>query len=294
MAHEPGTHFLYNTGATYMLSAIVQQITGQTLLEYLRPRLFEPLGIEGATWESCPRGINTGGFGLSIKTEDIARFGQLYLQRGVWQGPAARARSVGSAKPSADQVSNATNTEGTGSRATAISSGAAGTTPTAAMAPSANSASIMPEQDAVLAITGGTPNMQAVLNLVWTHLLPALGPAALSEDRPAQTVLAQRLANLALPPVAGSASSALAGQVSGRRYEFIGKRSPLQALTFDFGGDVDRCTVRDADGETRDRLWARLLGQGDHRLEFHAATGPNTGRASSRRCQRRLDGRGHL
>ena len=87
VAHAPGTHFLYNTGATYMLSAIVQKVTGQTLLEYLRPRLFEPLGIEGATWETCPRGVNTGGFGLSVKTEDIARFGQLYLQRGV-AGPA--------------------------------------------------------------------------------------------------------------------------------------------------------------------------------------------------------------
>lgn len=57
---QPGTHFLYNTGATYMLSAILQRVTGQTLLEYLEPRLFAPLGIHGATWQSCPRGINTG------------------------------------------------------------------------------------------------------------------------------------------------------------------------------------------------------------------------------------------
>ena len=86
VAYAPGTHFLYNTGASYMLSAIVQRLTGMTLLEYLRPRLLDPLGITGAAWETCPRGVNTGGFGLSITTEDIARFGQLYLQRGVWQG----------------------------------------------------------------------------------------------------------------------------------------------------------------------------------------------------------------
>jgi CubicO group peptidase (beta-lactamase class C family) len=77
--HEPGTHFLYNTGASYVLSAIVQKLTGVTMLEYLGPRLFEPLGIEGATWGTCPRGINFGGFGLDVKTEDIARFGQMYL-----------------------------------------------------------------------------------------------------------------------------------------------------------------------------------------------------------------------
>src|SRR5206468_573237 len=84
--HKPGTHLLYNTSATYMLSAIVQKATGQTVLGYLTPRLFEPLGIEHPTWETSPQGISTGGYGLSVRTEDIARFGQLYLQRGRWQG----------------------------------------------------------------------------------------------------------------------------------------------------------------------------------------------------------------
>lgn len=72
---KPGTHFLYNTSATYMASAIVQKATGQTVLDYLRPRLFEPLGIEQPTWETSPQGISTGGYGLSIRTEDIARLG---------------------------------------------------------------------------------------------------------------------------------------------------------------------------------------------------------------------------
>src|SRR4029079_8522670 len=84
--HEPGTHFVYNSAATYMLSAIVQKLTGQMVLAYLKPHLLAPPGIEGPTWETDPRGINTGGWGLSIKTEDIARFGQLYLQKGLWNG----------------------------------------------------------------------------------------------------------------------------------------------------------------------------------------------------------------
>jgi len=86
VAHVPGTLFLYNSPASYMLSAIIQRVTGQRLLDYLHPRLLEPLGIAEATWETCPKGINTGGWGLSIKTEEIARFGQLYLQQGVWNG----------------------------------------------------------------------------------------------------------------------------------------------------------------------------------------------------------------
>src|SRR5260370_38189727 len=83
---KPGTHFLYNTSATYVLSAIVQKATGKTLLDYLKPRLFEPLGIDKPTWETSPQGISAGGYGLSIRTEDIAKFGQLYLQKGKWQG----------------------------------------------------------------------------------------------------------------------------------------------------------------------------------------------------------------
>src|SRR5207302_3350151 len=81
---KPGTHFLYNTAATYMQSAIVQKATGQTVLAYLRPRLFDPLGIENPTWGTSPQGITLGGYGLSIRTAGIARFGQLLLQKGKW------------------------------------------------------------------------------------------------------------------------------------------------------------------------------------------------------------------
>lgn len=83
---KPGTHFLYNSPGTYMLSAIVQKVTGMTLLDYLRPRLFEPLGFENPSWVTSPQGISAGAYGLSIRTEEIARFGQLYLQKGMWKG----------------------------------------------------------------------------------------------------------------------------------------------------------------------------------------------------------------
>ena len=80
---KPGTHFLYNSPGTYMLSAIVQKVTGMTVLDYLRPRLFEPLGFENPSWVASPQGITAGAYGLLARTEEIARFGQLYLQKGV-------------------------------------------------------------------------------------------------------------------------------------------------------------------------------------------------------------------
>lgn len=83
---EPGTKFAYNSMNTYMLSAIVRQITGQGLTEYLTPRLFEPLGITDFFWEKCPQGIEKGGWGLYIRPEDIAKLGQLLLQKGRWNG----------------------------------------------------------------------------------------------------------------------------------------------------------------------------------------------------------------
>ncbi len=250
VAHAPGTHFLYNTGATYMLSAIVQRLTGQTLLEYLRPRLLEPLGIAGATWETCPRGVNTGGFGLSVKTEDIARFGQLYLQRGRWQGRQLVPESW-IADVSAVQTVNGSNPDSDWEQGYGYQfwrcrhgayrgDGAFG-----------QFCVILPEQDAVVAITAGTPDMQAVLNLLWAHLLPVLGPAPRPADVAAQAALAAKLAALRLPPASGNLPPANASQLAGKWYTFTGRRSPLQAISFDFGGAEDVCTIRDVRGEHR-------------------------------------------
>ena len=83
---EPGTHFTYNTGATYMLSAVLQKVTGTPVVEYLQPRLFDPLGIPPPRWDCCPRGINLGGTGLHLSVEEIAAFAHLWLRCGNWSG----------------------------------------------------------------------------------------------------------------------------------------------------------------------------------------------------------------
>ena len=93
--NEPGTTYRYSSVASYMLSAIVQKVTGQKVIDYLAPRLFEPLAIEGMDWETDAYGINTGGWGLRLKTEDLAKFGQFYLQKGQWNGKQASSEKMG-------------------------------------------------------------------------------------------------------------------------------------------------------------------------------------------------------
>src|SRR5579883_1127539 len=170
---KPGTHFLYNTPATYMLSAIVQKTTGETVLDYLRPRLFEPLGIDRPTWGTSPQGVTLGGYGLNLRTEDIAKFGQLYLQKGRWNDkPVVPAGWV--AEATARQTANGSNPasdwdQGYGYQFWRCRHGAY-----RGDGAFGQYCVVMPEQDAVVAITSGVRDMQAVLNLVWDKLLPAM------------------------------------------------------------------------------------------------------------------------
>jgi len=83
--HKPGTHFIYNTGATYILSAIITKLTGETLFDYLTPRLFEPLGIKNAYWASF-KGYTEGGYGLHVSSYDAAQLGLLYYNKGIYNG----------------------------------------------------------------------------------------------------------------------------------------------------------------------------------------------------------------
>jgi CubicO group peptidase (beta-lactamase class C family) len=236
---KPGTHFLYNTSATYMLSAIVQKATGETVLDYLKPRLFEPLGIERPTWEVSPQGVTVGGYGLSIRTEDIARFGQLYLQKGKWQGkqlvPTAWIETA-----TARQTSNGSNPQsdwdqGYGyqfwrSRHGAYrGDGAFG-----------QFCVVWPEQDAVIAITSAVRDMPAVLNLVWDKLTPALKTAPLPAKDEARAKLEQKLKGLFLRP---QTSSAPAAKVSGKKYEFPTNDRKLESITLMSDGEDGPVTL---------------------------------------------------
>jgi CubicO group peptidase (beta-lactamase class C family) len=240
--HKPGTHFLYNTAATYMLSAIVQEATGTTVLDYLRPRLFEPLGIDRPTWGTSPQGVTLGGYGLSVRTEDIARFGQLYLQKGKWQGkqlvPEAWVEAA-----TARQTSNGSNPksdwdQGYGyqfwrSRHGAYrGDGAFG-----------QFCIVLPEQDAVIAITSGVKDMQAVLDLVWGELLPAMKTSPLAANDDARRELERRLSGLSLRPQDGSGSNGTAERVAGKTYVFPANERKLEAIRLEADGKGDVATL---------------------------------------------------
>lgn len=247
--YQPGTWFVYNTGATYKLSAIITKLTGESLVDYLRPRLFEPLGIEHPDWETDPDGITLGGTGLHLTTEDIARFGQLYLQQGMWQGkqivPAAWiAEATRAHSDNSNTQTNPDWTVGYGYQFWRCQhdayrgDGAFG-----------QFCIVMPEQDAVLTINSGLRDMQGVLDKVWTHLLPAMQTDALPADPAASGQLRDKLAALSLPRVTGEFTSPTAKHWSGTQYTMDANDRAIERIGFAFGDDRATVTVGDARGE---------------------------------------------
>jgi CubicO group peptidase (beta-lactamase class C family) len=182
--HQPGAQFVYNSMATYVLSAIIQRVTGEKLIDYLSPRLFAPLGITGAQWDESPQGINIGGWGLSVKTEDMARLGLFILQKGKWNGqqllpeawfdeattshieslPAGTKKEDLKMKPQDSDWLQGYGYQMWRSRHHSFrADGAHG-----------QYILILPEKNAVIVTTANINDMQAELNLIWDYLLPAL------------------------------------------------------------------------------------------------------------------------
>lgn len=209
IVNKPGSVFLYNSMGTFMLSAIVQKLTGQKVVDYLKPRLFDPLGITGMDWEENLMSINTGGWGLRVKTEDMAKLGQLYLQKGVWNGiqilPASWIDEATTEKiiqhPALSQAKKDSSDWEQGycyqiwrCRHHAFrADGAFG-----------QYIIMMPDQDMVIAIQAETPDMQNELNLVWDYLLPAVKKSKLPADQKSLYALKAKLSSLAITPNAGS------------------------------------------------------------------------------------------
>ncbi|CAA9395901.1 MAG: Beta-lactamase class C-like and penicillin binding proteins (PBPs) superfamily [uncultured Quadrisphaera sp.] len=195
---EPGSVFAYNQSCTYALAAVLQRASGQTLTEYLRPRLFEPLGIGAAAWQQHPAGRDAGFTGLHVTTDAVARLGQLLLQGGVWEGrqvlPAAWVAEATRRHVDTPDAAEVDSRQGYGyqfwmSRHGYRGDGAFG-----------QLCLVLPECDAVVAVTGGSTRPQALLDAAWEHLLPALGGGP-APDATADDALARRTAALALPPV---------------------------------------------------------------------------------------------
>ncbi len=245
--HKPGTHFVYNTGATYMLSVILQKVTGEKLADYLQPRFFAKLGIENPQWRASPEGVNLGGTGLNIKTADIARLGQLYLQKGQWNG-----EQILSAEwvemATARQTSNGSNPQSDWEQGYGYQFWRCRNNIYRGDGAFGQYCIVMPEQDAVLAITSGVKDMQAVLDVVWKTLLPAMQEAPLAADTKNHAELQQKLKVLQLVPQAGEHSSKWAKDANDARYTFAANKENIEAVSFAWGEEsVYNIRVEDRD-----------------------------------------------
>ena len=187
VVHEPGTFYLYNSLGTYMLSAIVQQVTGERIVDYLTPRLFEPLHIDKPKWEESPQGINCGGWGLWLKTEDLAKMGQLLLQKGQWNGKQLIPEEWVSemSKKQVESINPGTRIEEAEAKGMTVetSDWMQGygyqmwrCRPGCFRADGARGQYIIvvPDKNAVIAITSDVADLQGELNLVWNNILPML------------------------------------------------------------------------------------------------------------------------
>jgi CubicO group peptidase (beta-lactamase class C family) len=193
---EPGSLFAYSQPCTYALAAVLQRTTGMPLTEYLRPRLLDPLGIGEVGWLAWPPGREQGFSGLFARTEDVAKLGQLCLQRGRWgedqllpEGYVEQATSRQIGTPNQDNVDWR---QGYGFQFWMARHGYRGD------GAFGQFCVVLPTHDAVVATTAGTEAMQAVLDNLWEHLLPGLGAG--TPDGAAQQELDQRLTGLSLPP----------------------------------------------------------------------------------------------
>jgi hypothetical protein len=258
-----------------MLSAIVQKVTGEKIIDYLTPRLFTPLGIEGMDWEQDLRGINTGGWGLRLRTEDMAKFGQLFLQKGMWNGkqllPAEWITEASTAK--IDQAPDMPQSKKDSSdwtqgycyqmwrcRHNAFrADGAFG-----------QFIIIMPDQDAVIAINAEVPSMQDEINLVWNYLLPAMQNGELEEN--AQTVadLRQKLSSLAIPALSGSNDSEVAGEISGKTFTLTPNPGNLESISFTFSNN--ECRVSE---KIKQDVYENSYGSGTWRTGDSKKPGPS-------------------
>ncbi len=231
---EPGSQFMYNSGASFMLSAIIKKVTGQSAHEYLKPRLYQPLNITNTTWGANWEGVNMGASHLRMPTEDIAKFGQLYLQKGQWNGKQVISPDW-VAQASAKQMVNGKNDSSWGygygfqfwlnPPGGFRADGAFG-----------QYSMILPELDAVVAITSESIETKKTMQVVWDVLLPEMKAAPLPADHAAHKTLLKEIKALKYDPPQLALTSPIAEKISGK--EFLLDKNPFNAksVSFNFSG----------------------------------------------------------
>lgn len=243
--HKPGTVFKYNNMATFMLSAIVQQVTGMTLFEYLKPRIFDPLAIRGIDWDKNSQGINLGMIGLRLRTEDMAKFGQLLLQYGKWNNkqliPEAWVKEATSYKIESNDPGNKNPVDKNdwaqgycyqmwrGRNNTVRLDGMAG-----------QFVVLIPDKDAIVVFTANARNTQEELNLIHNYLIPAIkSDKAIPANPDSYKMLQKKQSDLKLRPQASPlAESEIEAKISGKEFILGENDSKIQSVYFSFSNST--------------------------------------------------------
>ena len=242
--YEPGEKFIYNSGGTHVLAAIVKKVTGMNMTEYLTPRLLAPLGISTFSVMQAPDGVEMGGWGGLARTRDLAKLGQCILQGGVWRGrqiiPAEYLRLATGVRQDNSENALADWKLGYGYQFWRSTygyrcDGAAG-----------QYAVILPEFDLAFASVSATPTMQAILTALWEEVVPALSSSPLPENKAAQAELRETLDRLAIPFAAGNE----APRHIRKRFEFTPNACGILSCSVEAERDECALTFRFAGSKT--------------------------------------------
>lgn len=244
--HEPGTRFMYNNMASFVLSAIVQKATGERLFHYLQPRLFEPLGLENITWDINPEGYTVGMIGARLHTEDLAKLGQLLLQQGRWNGSqlvsAAYVQDLSSIHIENHEPDTPLDERTDGQRGYGYQVWHGRHNSFRLDGLGGQLSIVLPDYNAVVVLTSNVQTIQDELDLVWEHLLPAFAERPLPADPAAHSKLTEQLSALAIAPVNHTDAWSSAGAPAPpSRYTL--EENTLGIQTFGVSLEEGRCLV---------------------------------------------------
>ncbi|MDE3214363.1 MAG: serine hydrolase, partial [Bacteroidota bacterium] len=230
----PGSQFMYNSGASFMLSAIIKRVTGMSAQDYLMPRLYQPLGISNVSWGANFEGINMGASHLRMPTEGIARFGQLYLQQGKWKGKQVISRDWVQEASSRQMVNGHNDSSwGYGYGFQFWLNPPGGYRADGAFG---QYSMILTAQDAVVAITSESINTKETMQIVWDVLVPEFKEGTLPINKTGNDTLQFQLSTLHYQPPSVAADSPISSKISGKKFHLEANSFNAESVSFSFEG----------------------------------------------------------
>ena len=268
---KPGETFHYDSMCSYLLSAIVQRVTGQKTLDYMKERIFNPLHITLVEWEESPEGINTGGWGLRMQVESMAKIGQLLLNKGNWEGKQLISSEWVEEITSSLQETGMMDTYGYHMWRCDY--------PNAYRADGALGQYIIvaPDEDMVVAITqANTSNGVAERHLVWNLLRKVRGDSLPDTNAYAKLLKAQNA--YSLPSPEGKRSPRCLSKLTGREISLGENGLDWKSMCLESGKDTLRIIVTTRANEQ----YTILAGRGEWLTTHTDAYPPYTIRAVGR------------